>query len=184
MKACPFCAEQIQDDAVVCRFCGRELVHKTTPEEETRARSSDLLEQSILNYTNGGWVLVSRTDRMAQLRKPKKFHWGWFLWWLLIGMIAFALPVILYLIYYAAKKDEIVTLAINETGELLVNGMKPALKPVAAAAPVDNRTPEEKEAAKKSTQKVLLILGAVLITLFCILPVICSILSSLTNSGY
>jgi len=181
MKACPFCAEEIQDAAVVCRHCGRELVHQTTPEKEALTRGAGVLEQSILNYTNAGWVLVSRTDRMAQFKKPKKFNWFWFLWWLLIGMIAFALPVILYLIYYAVKKDETITLSISNEGELLVNGMKPAPKPVAVAAPVDNRTPEEKAAANKRT---LLIVGAVLVGLFVVLPMICAILSAIANSGY
>lgn len=90
MKACPFCAEDIQDAAVVCKHCGRNLtanVGAITATITNQDRSlPDYYKQTFAKFDAAGGTSVSAWNWAA-------FLFG-ALWYLGKGMLLYAVLMI------------------------------------------------------------------------------------------
>ncbi len=74
----------------------------------------DILQREISAYVRRGFIVQSQTDTTAQLIKRKKFSLLWAIIWFLLAVF----PFVIYLIWYAAKRDESAYLTVDETGRV------------------------------------------------------------------
>lgn len=66
MKKCPFCAEEIQSEAVVCKHCGRDLVSSRPSPEEKRKKTSPLAWGCLVVLVLFGIIFLAGLFRVAQ----------------------------------------------------------------------------------------------------------------------
>lgn len=64
-KKCPWCAESIKVEAIICRYCGRDIVKTQSEAENSNTSNQTLMEK--YNITYEGDQYIYQRYRYAQL---------------------------------------------------------------------------------------------------------------------
>jgi hypothetical protein len=91
---------------------GRLVLRAGSGQRVPESARSRLLAEGVSEYMRGGFFVRHRTATTAQLVKPKKFSSLWALLWFLV----FGIGIVVYLIYYAAKRGEGRYVEVDEYG--------------------------------------------------------------------
>lgn len=86
----------------------------TSPESMSEEDQQQVLQREVANAVKQGWQVTTQTTTSATLSRKKKFSWIWFILWLLLAFVG----GVVYLIYYATKKDESMMIQVGPTGKV------------------------------------------------------------------
>lgn len=83
--------------------------------EVSLAERRAILQGVIAKFVRQGYRVVSQTDTTAQLVRPKRFSLLWAALWFLF----FGIGLLVYLIYYMAKRDSQIYLGVDAYGKVI-----------------------------------------------------------------
>ncbi|MGH9169765.1 MAG: hypothetical protein ACRD0Z_02670 [Acidimicrobiales bacterium] len=69
----------------------------------------EFLDQAINAYVVQGFTVANRTPYSVTMVKPKKFE----ILWAVVGFFLCIIPLLIYLIVYATKSDEVVEIRVS-----------------------------------------------------------------------
>lgn len=72
------------------------------------------LQEHINWYVRQGYQIISATEGGAQLIRRKQFSIVWFV----LGLLAFGIGAVLYILYHALKRDRTVYLSVRVDGSI------------------------------------------------------------------
>jgi len=122
---CPRCGQLNTIRRKTCKECGVDLSEARgeieqqaeSEPEVSSALQSEKLEQNIAHYVSQGYRIVSRTEKSAQLVRPKEFSFFAALLWFLV----FVVGLMIYIFYYLAKSDDLIYLRVTQSGTVIVS---------------------------------------------------------------